>query len=228
VVLFAVTDPTSKTTALFPEFFKLTETEQAAVLFHETMWVLGNSFNYQEVLYLEGAAQAYFENPLNGEAFYNFFYKFSSILDMSLKNFLVATLQFDRQNSTTSLIKADGKINLQDLFGEKWLNCSLFGGSKCQDILLPELLQKYQQDPQSLFLRALVEYVSRPKSQIIVIRLFGYLGADRSSPRAKQGLQQGFYLDGNAIGLSIPGSLLEIPVVMGTENLRIAAIDFLN
>lgn len=228
VVLFAVTDPQSKTTALFPEFFKLNETEQAAILFHETMWVLGNSFNYQQVLDLEGAAQAYFENPLNADAFYNFFYKFSSILDMGLKNFLVATLQFDRRNSTTSLIRADGKINLQDLFGERWLNCALFGGSKCQDILLPELLQKYQQDPQSLFRRALVELISRPKSQIISTRLFGYLGADRSTLRAKQGLQQGFYLDSNAMGLSAPGSLLSIPVVTGQEDMRIAFIDFLS
>lgn len=227
VVLFAVTDPVSKKTALFPEFFKLTETEQAAILFHETMWVLGKSFNYQEVLDLEGAAQAYFENPLNDDAFYNFFYKFSSILDFGLKNFLVATLQFDRQNATTSLVKADGKVNLQDLFGEKWLNCALFEGGKCQDILLPELVQKYQQDPRSLFRRALVEFASRSKSQLIVNRLFGYLGADRSTLRAKQGLQQGFYLDGNAMGLSIPGSLLEIPVVTGQEGLRIATIDFL-
>ncbi|MBS1970726.1 MAG: hypothetical protein JSU04_10480 [Bdellovibrionales bacterium] len=226
VVLFAVTDPVSKTTALFPEFFKLTDTEQAAILFHETMWVLGKSFTYQDVLGLEGAAQAYFENPQNGDAFYNFFYKFSTTIDSGFKNFLIATLQFDRQNPATSLAKGDGKISLQELFGEKWLNCILFGDTKCKDILLPDLLQKSQQDPASLFRRALVEFAIRSKSQIMATRLIGYVGSDSSAPTVKLILQKGFYIDTNDLGLSIPGGLLEFPILVGKDGPKIAAVEF--
>lgn len=226
VVLFAVTDPKSKTTALFPEFFQLRETEQAAILFHETLWVLGKSFMYQEVLDLEGAAQEYFENPENEEAVYNFYYKLSKILDQGVKSFLLATLQFDRSHPATNLGGTDGKLLIQDLLGEKWLHCILFGGGKCNDLLLPELLKKSQQNPHSLFRRALVELMTLPDSIIMATKLIGYFGASLSQETIQLTLNEGFYLDANAFGPAMTSSLISFPILAGRKGPKIGLVEF--
>ncbi|UYL09673.1 hypothetical protein B9G69_003680 [Bdellovibrio sp. SKB1291214] len=60
VVIFAVTEPTTKRTMLLPEFFRLSEIEQAAVLFHEALWIVNQKATYQQIISIEQSAQAYF------------------------------------------------------------------------------------------------------------------------------------------------------------------------
>lgn len=226
VVLFAITDPVKKTTALFPEFFKLKETEQAAILFHETLWVLGKSFTYQDVLDLEGAAQAYFENPQDEDAAYNFFYKISYTLDQGLKSFLSATLQFDSVHPAAELVPADGKIALQDLLGERWTNCILYVGVKCKDVLLPELILKSQQHPHSLFRRALIEFMTFPSTQIMATRLIGYLSGSKTKEAIEMVLNEGFYVDARLFGPSIISGQVSMPISRGRQGPVIAWAEF--
>ncbi|QDK46306.1 hypothetical protein DOM22_14600 [Bdellovibrio sp. ZAP7] len=63
VVIFAVTEPKTKKTMLLPEFFRLNEIEQAAILFHEALWLVNPSATYEQIIDIEQAAQAHFQEP---------------------------------------------------------------------------------------------------------------------------------------------------------------------
>lgn len=227
VALFAVTDPLRNTTALFPEFFKLTETEQAAILFHESLWVSGKILTYQEVLDLEAAAQAYFETPQDEDAFYNFHYKISNLFTPYLNNLLLATLYFDRANPAAKLASTaqDGKILLQDLMGEKWLSCMLFSSDLCRTILVPELLLKSQGDPHSLFRRALLEFAMKPNSQINATRLNGYFDSSQTPENIKIMMDTGFYVDMSQMALSLANTPLRFPVLKGRQGPVVAYLE---
>ncbi|MGZ3748225.1 MAG: hypothetical protein ACXVCD_12885 [Pseudobdellovibrionaceae bacterium] len=65
LALFAVTEPKTKKTFLLPDFYKLKPTEQMAILFHESLWILHPNAGYQQVIQEEEALQRYLEDPQN-------------------------------------------------------------------------------------------------------------------------------------------------------------------
>lgn len=61
VVLFAITDPSTRNTLLLPEFFALKPSEQKAILLHEGYWILRPKSSYSQVIEVEQYAQRLFE-----------------------------------------------------------------------------------------------------------------------------------------------------------------------
>ena len=64
LVVFAVTSGTE--TYLLPSFFDITEVEQAAILFHEALWIINSSLTYNEVIDAEIAFQNYLDEGGTG------------------------------------------------------------------------------------------------------------------------------------------------------------------
>ncbi len=169
VAVYATTDPYSQETFLLPDFYKLNQTEQAAILFHESLWVLNPSLNYSNVIIAEQAAQAYFEAGTVPKNFFNFYYQLSTLVK-DLKLPLIATLEFDRLNNNLFPAQAGNKFLLKDLFGEGFLRCILSSrtdqfqadmwlAKRCTQGLLANIVKLSIANPSSLFLKALIDYL---------------------------------------------------------------------
>lgn len=71
ITIFALTDPKSKITLLLPDFFKLNEDEQVAILFHESLWINERVTTYQNMLEIEKDMQIYSMYPTDCNPRYN-------------------------------------------------------------------------------------------------------------------------------------------------------------
>lgn len=226
LVLFAATDPVTKTTVLFPEFYQLKEAEQAAILFHEVLWTLDKRFTYLDVMTLEANAQAYFEKPFDQNTFYNFFNGLSAFIPQGKRNLFVAVIAFDKANPANVLFSTNlGRPTLQDVFGDDWFQCVLWNNLNCGDNLLAALIQKSQQDPLSLFRRALVEYkMTDPFATVMGSGITGYFN-NYSNDQSGVGylLRQGFFLDIKNAKISADSNI-EIPVLLGPTATAIGKI----
>jgi hypothetical protein len=142
VVLFAVTNSALRRTALFPEFYDLkSETAQAALLFHESLWNTGIR-DYRLVIRAEEALQTYLEHPKDPEAYFGFYFRLARIFyyangspqdlppttyqtQLSLSHVLIlAALAFDRGHAPAAALP------LRELLGDEvvtsWLRDPLF------------------------------------------------------------------------------------------------------
>ncbi|MBO9665772.1 MAG: hypothetical protein J7501_03050 [Bdellovibrio sp.] len=81
VVLLAASGWDSQTTVLFKEFYQLKDYEQAAILFHEALWLLKPELTYEQVVAVEQEAQKFFQNHNDKQAYYNFLMKLSDIFN---------------------------------------------------------------------------------------------------------------------------------------------------
>jgi hypothetical protein len=81
VVIFAVTEPLTKRTMLLPEFFRLTEVEQAAVLLHEALWIVNKSATYEQIISIEQSAQTYFSERTCPENLIQLLYNLGRFVD---------------------------------------------------------------------------------------------------------------------------------------------------
>jgi hypothetical protein len=112
VTLFAVTNSALRRTVLFPEFYDLkSERAQAALLFHESLWILGVP-DYYTIVQAEAALQNYLEHPEDPEVYFNFYYQVSRLfssgdgppnnrITRSTAHVLVmAALEFDRTHGS--------------------------------------------------------------------------------------------------------------------------------
>ncbi|MFM6930465.1 MAG: hypothetical protein ACKOX6_18525 [Bdellovibrio sp.] len=172
VVLFATTDPESRETILLPEFYQLKETEQAAILFHEALWVLNPLLKYADVVAAESAAQAFFEQPLVGQNVYAFYSQLSRLLkDATLP--LAVALHLDTTSGVFPSFTEFEKnyINLNVIFDDSFLTCLIETATvegldfpkttplkDCAQILLSSTIQLSMRYPSSFFLKALVSY----------------------------------------------------------------------
>jgi hypothetical protein len=95
----ALTPPGSTKTSLLPSFFSLkSEAEQAAILFHEALWVLQKDASYDDVMAAENAVQNYIEGgfPIYDPDLIRALKKFPA-LDLGLMP-LVAAARQDRMH----------------------------------------------------------------------------------------------------------------------------------
>jgi len=162
VALFAITDSRLQTTFLLPEFFHLKPAEQAAILFHESLWLLDFDLDYQRVISAEQAAQAFFENKQNAHNIQNFYTQLSQLLGDS-RILLVPSLQKDIQSGALP-----EKIKVQDLLGDSYLQCLLdplqgavdivYRARNCARGLLSHLIVLTAKYPSSIFIPALAHY----------------------------------------------------------------------
>ena len=143
VTLFAVTNPLFQRTVLFPEFYDLkSERSQAALLFHESLWLLGVT-DYNTIVQAEAALQNYLENPNDPEIYFNFYYQLSRFFSFSdvppyrriarstVHVLVMAALQFDRTHGPAASSNSDKNIvALKTLVGADfittWLTEPLF------------------------------------------------------------------------------------------------------
>lgn len=179
ITLFAITDTEKKATYLLPSYFQLKESEQAAILFHESLWILNPKLEYSTIISAEMAFQKFVEFQSIGKfdlalpVFLSQFFKDKSI---SLKSAFIA----DSQNPTNGIVNSDRTILVKNLIADMD-NCEkdyafsllkvnpLIETVQLNDILkceisyqnidsLNSLLEKY---PQSFFLKELTNVLSR-------------------------------------------------------------------
>jgi hypothetical protein len=175
VVLFAASAPSTQTTVLLEEFYKLKINEQKAMLLHEALWIMNPNLQYQQVIAIEQEAQAYFQDHKNLKAFYNFVNLLGeAVADKSL--ILSSMLQMDFMSGAfKSSAEGGSYIRLVDLLGEKYLDCMLlhdftahkskFGAidyvKSCTQALAYTMSMKVMANPNSLFYQAVLVYVGR-------------------------------------------------------------------
>jgi hypothetical protein len=182
VTLFAVTSPPVHRTVLFPEFFNLkSETAQAALLFHESLWAMGAK-DYGRVVQAEGAMQNYLDHPDDPDAYFNFyhtlwqFYYWSGPENLMNRAFvhvlLPPSLQYDRTHGSNST-----SIPLEKVFGSDfltgWLTDPQFANQDSWNIKLRTYYLTCSDDecPQSsLFVRAMKIYVTENQGRVNLVR----------------------------------------------------------
>lgn len=154
LVLFAVTDPDTSATLLFPEFYKLTDVEQAAILFHESLWAGKYSLNYESVMIAEQAAQAYFLNPNDKETYFRFFSTIHSVLPEHIGQYalLYSAMKFELDNK---------KMLLTDFLGHDLASSEDMPDYDYLDALTNQVMNQLKKTPDSLIWRALLDYASK-------------------------------------------------------------------
>lgn len=202
IVLFAVTDPKIGRTVLFPNFFKLkSEMAQAALLFHESAWLIGTAGHqtYKKVVSAEVALQNYLKNPNDGEAYYDFYDRMSQLI--SYKNLelgvydpgptelrylhiiMPAALAFDRTHNPALFNNPDKtSISFKKIVGEDYLKLVL---DKVSPVTALESFRSYTlaDQPTSLFMKALAAITDMKISS-------GWIGYQAKSPAPLAQTQQ--------------------------------------
>lgn len=174
LTLFAVTDSKTRSTFLLADFFKLKPVEQAAVLFHEAVWIFDSKTNYYDTVKVEMAYQAYVENPMNEKARYEFLEVLSEILN-DKKVFLdfFSTFKLNRETP-------------ESLFGSEFLSCSRQSSFGCTDKALEYLLSQDYKGA-SYAQKALYEIL---KNGAVFLRYDSAYRAERLHPYRKNSFVQ--------------------------------------
>lgn len=173
VAVFATTDPVSHETFLLPEFYKLREPEQAAILFHESLWVLDPNLDYTKIVAAEEAAQAYFESDTESEHVHAFYYQLSLLLfDRTVP--LNAALQFDRDHHILPLQPNTKNLSLKNVFGVDFITCiansedynnrnPIMPESQgpCAQMLFNKVITLSMKNPSSVFYKALLDFLKQ-------------------------------------------------------------------
>jgi hypothetical protein len=168
VVIYGLTDPKTKDTFLMPAFFSLTTTQQAAILFHESLWILNPALEYDQVVMAEQAVQAFFEKPESDDYFYNFYFQLGKLIgDFKLPIFPIMNRE---SRSGFGWARTQGQsdtIFLSELFGDNFVRCSdsayasatMGADVQCSNSLLTELILKSQVYPKSISVRYLIDFL---------------------------------------------------------------------
>lgn len=170
IAIFATTNPASNETILLPDFYQLSESEQAAILFHESLWILSPRLNYAHIISAEQAAQAYFENDRIAENIQTFYYILSLLMDDPTIP-LIASLHFDKEHNLFPS-KVDGTVPLESLFGREFIQClatsnnrayelpTISGGQRiCSQQLFAAVVKSSMKYPSSIFFKSLLDYL---------------------------------------------------------------------
>lgn len=116
IVLFAVTDIESNATFLLPEFYQLTEVEQATILLHETAWILNPKQTYEDIVELETSAQLFFQHPQDPQNIFRFYRNVTQVLnDPTALVYAMIKIQYPH----------GGEMRAVDLLGEDFWECNL-------------------------------------------------------------------------------------------------------
>lgn len=171
IAVFATTNPMHNETILLPDFYKLTESEQAAILFHESLWILNPLLNYVNIITAEQAAQAYFENANVGENVHAFYYQLSLLMeDRTIP--LIAALQFDRNQGFFPSNINKNSSPLESVFGREFLKCLADSENlsyqiplipsfqtACSQMLFTSTIKYSMKYPSSIFYKSLLDYL---------------------------------------------------------------------
>lgn len=159
IELFAVTDTRAKRTYLLPKFFSLSKSDQVAILFHETYWLLHPDSDYPTVVAVEKAFQASFEQPTNLARAYELVKYLGKKGDA-----LALAIQIDLQNSAFQGLVTPKGIPLPDLLGNDYIACwNAHHDQSCNSLLSAHLYELTQTYPRSLLLKRFYKKVSETR-----------------------------------------------------------------
>jgi hypothetical protein len=127
LTLYALTDTSTKTTFLLPEYFKLQSNDQMAILFHESYWLLHPNATYNQVVNAEMAFEAALTNPNNAARVFNFVQYVGTDGEV-----FQAELKWDiSTNALGTLLKTGAHgyfISIGDLYGVEFFACEQRNG----------------------------------------------------------------------------------------------------
>jgi hypothetical protein len=122
LVVYAITRGTE--TYLLPEFFKLNETQQAAILFHEALWIVNPKLTYAEVIDAEIVFQDYLERNPDRYPFESQLYsRFDEILGNPTLSLLAAAKDDFKNGRLKPFLNAAGELPLVNVLGRGTLVC---------------------------------------------------------------------------------------------------------
>lgn len=195
LTIFAITDVGTQSTYLLPSFYKLSEIEQAAILFHEAYWILNPKADYAEVVSAEMEFQKFLELKDAGKYDMGFPKLLGRLMnDPTIP--LKAAFRVDAlSGKAASLISKDGKMKVNDLFlgtrnceyadrdiaGKGSLMNKYRAVSRVKCTLgpsdLPLVMSAFKKYPESYFIKALANYLSQ-QNRIIFKTLDWYNESD--------------------------------------------------
>ncbi len=153
IAIFAITDQTSSTTYLFPEFYSLTPIEQQAILFHEAYWIVHPNATYEQVIQAEMALQGYLENPNSSERALRWIKSVGKPGDV-----LLATIRSDLKSGAMKGLVSGEKMSLVNLLGNQFFDCQAHGfGPECVSFVKTHAYELTVKYPRSLFLKLFYE-----------------------------------------------------------------------
>ncbi len=169
VVIFAVTEPRAKKTMLLPEFFRLSEVEQAAVLFHEALWIVNPKATYEQIVNIEQVAQDYFQGPNSKSYSLRMLYDLGVFIGQPMLPLAPAIILQYRPDTILKEDWAPVIIPMDDFFGgfdglDRFL-CKKSESELCLDpfpnaIDLRDVIRlKAAQDPDNLFFLVFSDYL---------------------------------------------------------------------
>jgi hypothetical protein len=160
--LGALTDTFTGRTFLLPSFHRLaTESQKAAILFHEAYWILHPEATYQEVINTEMAFQAYLENPQDENKLLVFAISFG-VKPMALLEYAYKHDSTNGQIKEGQLIFGNRELALSfaNLVGQKGIDCldarSQYAHQSCDSFVIENVKQLFKEFPSSFFIKVML------------------------------------------------------------------------
>ena len=157
--LFAVTDTDKRITYLLPGFFKLKDPKsQAAILFHETEWILHPQFTYDSIVKREMAFEALLNQPLDPDRTDAFL----KLITLYPGEQMIFAVNADLASGALKGLLQDGwKLPLASLLGKDTMDCFAHKlpveNDQCYYSLRLHLSGLVRQYPNSRFLALVAE-----------------------------------------------------------------------
>lgn len=186
IIIYAVTDISSNTTYLLPEFYKLSGVEKNVILLHEALWLMKPETTYKEITTMDLYSQNYF-TKYSADSLFTFVEALDNFLEVRYNgsrwgfsnniyfgSLYGMTLKWDlAQNNLKELVNENGAIKLGNLFGIEGFKCikNYYEPSSdssdnliksCGLILKSYWSQLSDSHPSSLFIRALLN-MAKPR-----------------------------------------------------------------
>lgn len=164
----AITDPKTKSTYLFPEFYALKPSSQKAILYHESLWLhfrsgtIATPDHYKWVTKREVAMEALINKPYSADAIINFL----NIHEVGAAKMIIAAINYDERNQTLPNALSNNKISLSALYGENWVQCvsKRSTPSSCISIAGLHLIDLHEKLPNSMLVKVLVAEQEKRKT----------------------------------------------------------------
>lgn len=182
LAIFAITDINYGVTYLLPSFYKLSETEQAAILFHEAYWILNPRASYSNVVAAESSFQKFVEAKAKSGLDNGLTRILGEVLGDPLLAVKTAFLHDKKTQNSPTLISKDGNIKLRYLLGNNSDLCdksetraqydgrTVIGTRKYDYYLkakceldfqnLNDVLELSRQFPKSFFMKELMKFLA--------------------------------------------------------------------
>ena len=232
IAIFAITSTEANATLLLPEFYQLKETEQAAILLHEAMWIWKPNATYNSVVAVEQAAQAFFEDRSH-ENYYNFVYQLGRMAN-SPRFAIAAALGYDvSENRMGPLATLKNRVPLRSLIGASFIKGLL---TKVDQPLEKSKLVEYAAAaigaatdnsllfPQNTFYSALLDFLQMGG----FISLSAYIPLEESTIMANEGmlLRNQVFLSHDEISDYIKELYIDLSIPATMDPLRYRLINY--